>query len=140
MEPNTINNFLEGYGLFSFQHRLVLKLLTFSFKIYTNADSPPLLKSQLILNETRNISYDLRNKGKFYDCTKASTRFGNLTFSHFFSKLINVACCELFTDKNVKFNFFKCSIFNNINIIYSRIVGKIPHLNLKLFDNSFFVR
>jgi len=139
MDPSAVNNFLEGYNLFSFQHRLILKLLTFSFKIYSNNDSPPLLKSQLNLNSTRNISYNLRNKEKFCNI-KSSNKFGDLTFCHVFSNLINVSCCDLFTDKSVNFNFFKCSIFNNINILYSKIISKIPKFNLKYCDYSYFVK
>ena len=46
LHTNRINNFLEGYGLAAFQHRFVMKLLTFSYKIYTCSNSPPILNNQ----------------------------------------------------------------------------------------------
>jgi len=139
MDSQSVNNYLESFGLFSFQHRLTFKLLTFSFKIYRNLDSPSILKNLLVLNKERKLIYNLRNTNEFHNFTKSINRYGDLTYSHFFSNLINVSCCDLFTDNNVNLKFFNCSIFNNINILYAKIIKKIPFLNLKVYDSSFFI-
>ncbi|CAF0722438.1 unnamed protein product [Brachionus calyciflorus] len=55
---NELNNLLEKYGLFAFQHRALERMLTFSFKIIQD-NSPPLLKEQFVKNETRNLTLSL---------------------------------------------------------------------------------
>ncbi|CAF0784338.1 unnamed protein product, partial [Brachionus calyciflorus] len=93
---NDLNNLLEKYGLFAFQHRALERMLKFSYKIINFANSTPLLKDQLLKNETRNLKYDLRNKDQIIECG-SKTSSGERTF-----------------------NTFKLSMFNNINLIYEK--------------------
>ena len=128
---NSLNNLLEKYGLFAFQHRALERMLSFSYKILNFVNSPTQLKEQLVTNESREIKYDLRNKCDFMvPITK--TKSGENTFGYVYSKLAN----EFIVNKLVlKFNTFKLSIFNNINLIYvksTKIFDKL-NLNLKIF-------
>ncbi|CAF1058928.1 unnamed protein product [Brachionus calyciflorus] len=54
-------------------------MLTFSYKIINFANSPPLLKDQLLKYETRNLKYDLRNKDQIIECG-SKTSSGERTF------------------------------------------------------------
>ena len=51
-----INNFLENYKLFGFQHRIVLRLCSFSHKIMNIPSAPAELKSQILYSSDRNIT------------------------------------------------------------------------------------
>ena len=84
---NEINNLLEKYGLFAFQHRALERMLTFSYKIINFANSPPHLKEQLVKNETRNLKYDLRNKDELIE-SGSRTSSGEKTFGYFFLDII----------------------------------------------------
>ena len=55
-----INNSLEKYHLFGFQHRLVLRLSLFGHKIENISNAPPRLKEQLLHSKDRNIPYSFR--------------------------------------------------------------------------------
>ncbi|CAF1006159.1 unnamed protein product, partial [Brachionus calyciflorus] len=85
---NDLNNLLEKYGLFAFQHRALERMLTFSYKIINLSNSPPLLKEELVKNETRNLKYDLRNKDQIIECG-SKTNSGEKTFKYIFSRLSN---------------------------------------------------
>jgi hypothetical protein len=125
---NDLNNLLEKYGLFAFQHRALERMLTFSYKIINFANSPPLLKDQLLKNETRNLKYDLRNKDQIIECG-SKTSSGERTFKYIFSRLSN----KFVVDKLVlKFSTFKLSMFNNINLIYEKAAKVFDKFNLKL--------
>ena len=119
---------LEKYGLFAFQHRALERMLTFSFKIINFSNSPPLLKEQLVKNETRNLKYDLRNKDQMIECG-SRTKSGENTFKYIYSRLSN----KFVVDKLVlKFSTFKLSMFNNINLIYEKSIKIFDKLNLNL--------
>ena len=110
---NEVNNLLEKYALFAFQHRALERMLTFSYKIINFANSPQLLKEQLVKNEARNLKYELRNKDKLIE-SGSRTSSGEKTFGYVFSRLSN----KYILDKLVlKFSTFKLSMFNNINLI-----------------------
>ncbi|CAF0864958.1 unnamed protein product [Brachionus calyciflorus] len=119
---NDLNNLLEIYGLFAFQHRALERMLSFSYKIINFANAPPLLKEQLVKNETRNLNYELRNKDQKIECG-SRTKSGEKTFRYIYSRL----CNKFIVDKLVlKFSTFKLSMFNNINLIYEK--------SIKIFD------
>ncbi|CAF0929813.1 unnamed protein product, partial [Brachionus calyciflorus] len=100
---NELNNLLEKYGLFAFQHRALERMLTFSFKIINFANSPPFLKEQLVKNETRNLIFDLRNKDQMFECGSRK-KSGENTFSYIYSRLSN----KFIVDKLcIKFSKFK---------------------------------
>ena len=125
---NELNNLLEKYGLFAFQHRALERMLTFSFKIINFANSPPLLKEQLAKNETRNQKYELRNKDQIIECG-SRTKSGENTFKYIYSRLSN----KFIVDKLVlKLSTFKLSMFNNINLIYEKSIKIFDKLNLNL--------
>ena len=63
-ELDEINNFLEEYKLFGFQHRIVLRLSLFSHKIINIPSAPLKLKEQILFNSDRNIQYNLRQTSK----------------------------------------------------------------------------
>ena len=58
---NDINNFFEKYNLYAFQHRILNNMLSFSYKILFYDNSPKNLQVQMIRNDSRNLSYNLRN-------------------------------------------------------------------------------
>ena len=66
-------------------------------------------------------------------------RYGDLTFSSIFPKLLNISCLHLILDPNIKFNFFKLSLFNNINLIYTKIIKVFENFDLYLKDYSYFL-
>ena len=87
-----INNFLENFKLFGFQHRIVLRLSLFSHKIM-NIPSAPELKSQILYSSDRNIIYNLRNTTKttLY-LPKTNNHYGELTFKYFFNLFVEKIC------------------------------------------------
>ena len=48
---------LKKFNLFSFSHRVLYRLFTFSFKLYDNPNAPPLLKAQLIPEQNQKCSH-----------------------------------------------------------------------------------
>ena len=54
---NEINNALEKYHLFGFQHRVVLRLSLFGHKIENIPNAPLRLKEQILQSKDRNIPY-----------------------------------------------------------------------------------
>ena len=110
-DPIVVNNFLEKYGLFSFQHRVILKLFSFSHKILNNCNSPTGLSSQFKKNSSLNKNYNLRNKDKFF-IPSINKNCGEDTFAYFFSNLFNKFLKE--DDFLLKSKFFSQRIFNNI--------------------------
>ena len=60
-----INNFLENFKLFGFQHRIVLRLSLFSHKIMNIPSAPAELKNQILYSSDRNITYNLLRKLHF---------------------------------------------------------------------------
>ena len=86
LDPIIVNNFLERYGLFSFQHRVIHKLFSFSHKILNNCNSPTGLSSQFQKNSSLDKCYNLRNLDKFYIPSR-NKNCGEDTFAYFFSNL-----------------------------------------------------
>ena len=132
-DPNSLNNMLEKYGLFAFQHRALERMLTFSYKIINFENSPAKLKEQLVHNESRKIVYDLRNKNEFL-VPSLKTRSGENTFGYVYTKLANNFIIGRLV---LKFCTFKLSIFNNINIIYIEAIRIFDKLNLN-FKTFYF--
>ena len=56
-----INEFLEPFGLSSFQYRFVTKILLFIAKIGTIKTAPIVLKKQIQLKECLNLDHNLRS-------------------------------------------------------------------------------
>ena len=122
IEFNDINNQLEKYGLFGFQHRALERMLNFGYKIINFSNSPPLLKEQFIKNKEKNLNYNLRNENDFIE-KEARTKSGEKTFGFIFTRLANKSITKR---ECLKFSTFKLSIFNNINLIFNE--------SIKIFD------
>ena len=103
------NNKLQTFGLFSFQHRLMNKILTFTHKIINNQNSPSELKKDLtpeavFASEEQTTQFTiLRNNKKINKNAVIASRYNQQTFSFFFRKLIlNFINCNF----NLSFNLF----------------------------------
>ena len=84
-----INKKLKKLHLFSFSHRVLYRLLSFSFKLLDNPNSPPLLKAQLIQDHKPEFisSYDFRSRPRANDLFKLPRiKSGELTLRYFFKK------------------------------------------------------
>ncbi len=126
-EQREINSFLCKYGLFGLEHRLVYKLLHFSYNIVNGHDSPALLKDSIKINAERHADRNLRNKNKF-DTTRNCTKFGDKTFKYFFPRLINFTCQSFINESRSIFNSI---ISNNINTIFDIITKNFSFFDLK---------
>jgi hypothetical protein len=94
---------LKNYNLFSFHHRLVLRILLFIHKIIFQAGSPKLLKGRLVLNKSHaSINLRSNNKRSFYTC-RTYSKFGDSHFSIFFSNLLNKLNFDSFETSFEKF-------------------------------------
>ena len=69
--------------------------MTFANNIIAFTDSPKILFKCFQTTAVRHKHYNLRNK-KDFDTSKSKSRFGDMTFDHFFPKLINMACPEFY--------------------------------------------
>ena len=126
---NKWNSYLEKYGLNSFQHRLIIRLSSYIYKIMCSKDSPVNLREVFSLNKDLGKKYQLRNidllevpsKGRFND-------FGEQTFGYFFSRFINEIC---FDELNYSFKFFKCVIDKNINIFFLKFLKTFEKFDIK---------
>ena len=62
---------LESYGIFTFQHRVISRIIVFAFKIVHNNSFPVCLKNQIIINNENPIyPYGLRGINKLRCCGK----------------------------------------------------------------------
>ena len=111
-ELDEINNFLEEYKLFGFQHRIVLRLSLFSHKIINIPSAPIKLKEQILFNSNRNIQYNLRQTSKptLY-MPKINNHYGELTFKYFFNKFVEKICIK---NINMPFIDFRRHTINNL--------------------------
>ena len=131
---NEVNNILEKYGLFAFQHRALERMINFSYKIINFSQSPPILREQFVRNKSRNLSYNLRNGNNFVE-TSAKTRNGEKTFGYFYTRLANQFVVNR---EGLKLSTFKNSIFNNINLIFNDAIKTFDKFNLN-FKFCYFV-
>ena len=96
---NSINNQLEKLGLNSFQHRIFIRLMTFSYKLFSSEFVPLNLKNLFVEND---FPYNLRNciSNTFTIPDKGIlNNYGERTFHYLFSIFINTFC------KNKQFTF-----------------------------------
>ena len=125
---NNLNNKLSSFGLECFQHRLVIRLSSFIYKIFNNKFAPKLLKSLLTRRNLSHKKYDLRSLTNFEipGIGKFNDR-GEETFKYFFSKLIN----NCFLDEiELNPNLFTARIKNNINLIFIKFVYTFQKFDL----------
>ena len=123
---NKMNNYLEGFGLSCFQHRLIQRLMIFSYNIMNQQDNQ--LKKQLNFNKDLNKKYNLRNKNKLSQPKIAGSNcFDEDTIEYFFYLFINTCCLD---DLHLKLNLFKIRTKNNINILFLKFIRKFPKFDL----------
>ena len=125
MDVTTINNYLKRYNLFSFQHRMFFRIVIFANKLLNNTKAPINLRSQLKFNYQRELLYVLRNNNKLISSIITHTKYGSLTFSYFFPKLLN-----LFNLKYENFNLLKKTLLLNLNNFYDLFIQKFNIFNV----------
>ena len=117
LNPNMLNDFLSSHKLFAFEHRIFFRLLTFTNKIVNNIFSPSILKDCLTPRAQRHNTRSLRNSNEF-DTPRNKTQFGEMTFSHFFPNLVNLACLSLI---HLPIQQFRSNILKDINLIFNKL-------------------
>ena len=105
-------NFLQGYNLFAFQHRVVLRLSLFAHKIINIKQAYVNLKNQTIYNSDRKIEYKLCETTKTTLCLPViKNHYGELTFKYFINLILEKICIKII---NLSFIDFRKSILNNL--------------------------
>ena len=127
---NLWNNHLPFYNLTSFQHRTILRLQTYIYKLLHFSDSPRNLCNIFIRNSTLNKKYSLRNSNKFFvPSIGYYNDNGSKQFLYFFSKFVNEIM--KIEDFDLNFEFFKNRTKNNINLIFIEFVNIFDNFDLK---------
>ena len=129
IKSNTdINLLLKNYKLFSFHHRLTLRLLLFIHRIMFGRNPPIILKQQIQLNDI-NTRYNLRSNNKFnFILERNNTKYGEITFKNFYSKYLNIVN---FMDFDRNFQKFKHDRLSN-NVLYDdlfKLLKTFPKFN-----------
>ena len=131
------NNKLQQYGLFTFQHRLLNKILTFTHNIINNPNSPSELKSILRPENINNIPYVdldasikvmvLRSNRRIRNSVENSNKFNQLTFSYFFLRLK-----KIFINANfyLPLNLFKSELIVNMNSNFNKFISNFSKFNI----------
>ena len=123
------NDKLQTFGLFSFQHRLMNKILTFAHKIINNPNSPSELKG-LIRPEDIRVSHnscELRNKKTYIKDSETITRYNQQTFSYFFRKLITNF---IKSDFNLDFKFFILKMATDLKSNFLNFIKTFSKFNI----------
>ena len=149
-ELNEHNNYLEKFGLNTFEHRLVAKMASFTYKIYNNMNAPTELHQQIQPKISKPGAMIVRDRGQSTLTHKtnninsrhtnvppqprAKTAVSTPTFSLFFTKFITNLLVE---DIKQRFCFFNKIVFNNINLLILKFVFFFSKFDLKNknFDN-----
>ena len=88
---------LRSYDLYTFQDRVINKFLTFAHSILNNQNAPTDLKKELASGQNVNIlDYESEPELEYFNLRNSAliknrisnTKYENLTFKYFFSKLI----------------------------------------------------
>ena len=132
-----INEFLEPFGLSSFQNRFVTKILLFIAKIGTINAAPIVLKKQIQLKECLNLNHNLRsNCALRFEVKRRFTKFGDNMFESIGAKLINKLTILNFYDNLIT---FKSVLFKNINLITEIFISVLPKFIFQL-DFYFYLK
>ena len=144
--PGYRNKFLEKYGLSSYQHRLLVRILSFANKIFFSTNplahtdlqaAPFTLKSLLCMKESRKAAMTmcLRSRDEL-DTTKSRTDYGHLTFGHVFPKLINFFGVNMMNEVPSR---FQSKLKKNINQTFEKFKECIVSDTLTIFSKTFFI-
>ena len=123
------NNKLQAYGLFSFQHRLMNKILTFAHNIINNSNSPTDLKTILRPENINEIEQEdiSENFTQIRKNTEPITRYNQLTFSYFFKTLIRAFFkCNF----HLKLSAFKNNLLTYINVNFLKFIKTFSKFNI----------
>ena len=128
-----INNFLKRYKLFSFEHRILLRISMFIFKITRSPFGPLLLKNQII-KKNENTVYELRENEK-YVIPRIHNHYGEATFSYFVNNLLNNTLKEEL--KCLTLTDFKAVILYNFESLFIKFIENNPKFQLqyKVYDS-----
>ena len=124
-ENELLNKFLKRFNIFSFTHRVFIKLNLFFYKNFSN-ENPPILFKKFTDKKTdsltitkilrSNISYSITE-------TNSKLKFGDLTFYSFYTKFYNKF--KFIFSSNCNINLFKKKLIlsidensSNIYLIY----------------------
>jgi len=112
------NENLSNYGLFSFQHRVMIKIFNFAHSMINNLNSP--VDLQQVFKQETYLKSKARSASLILPVIK--THFGEKTFQFFFIKLFN--------------NFGKKDFFSNYELYISSINRNLKSIFIK-FVNIF---
>lgn len=159
LDSNAINDFLKNYGLFAFQHRIMLRLSLFTYKIISER-APPILRNLITSAESNDGTGEatlgnIREKkvialrsGQKTVLYNPESKYEKISFASVFSNVKNYCIFPYF---NSNFKKFKSSICTNLNTIttafsnifpslfyliyrkynYKKIIKKVPKKGLK---------
>ena len=131
-------NTTKTYGLFTFQHRLLNKILTFTHNIINNPNAPSELKSILkpenindipipTLNQSLYVT-ELRSQRRIFKSDEKITKFNQLTFSYFFTKILHNFLNSNF---NLPLVQFKKKILVETNANYCKFLKIFSKFNIE---------
>ena len=131
-ENELLNKFLKRFNIFSFTHRVFIKLNLFFYKIFSN-ENPPILFKKFTDKNTdsltitkilrSNISYSITE-------TNSKLKFGDLTFYSFYTKFYNKF--KFIFSSNCNINLFKKKLILSIDENINFFVANFPSFELKL--------
>jgi hypothetical protein len=117
-----INIDLKPHNLFSFHHRLTLRIILFLYKIINSANAPRQLKLWLTPNQSK-TNYNFR-KNNIFGIERSFTVYGDSTFKNMFCKYLNNLDHTKFNDSFIKFK-------------NDRLLNNIIYADLKTFLKLF---
>jgi hypothetical protein len=117
------NENLSNYGLFSFQHRVMIKIFNFAHSMINNLNSP--VDLQQVFKQETYLKSKARSASLILPVIK--THFGEKTFQFFFIKLFNN-----FGKKDFFSNYelYISSINRNLKSIFIKFVKTFPIFNV----------
>ena len=125
--PEEIQSFLTNYNLFSFSHRVFVKLDLFLFKII-NTGSPPILNTKLTVTNEDTLANRLKsnNINKIY-VPSCKQGYGEKTFTHFGAIFYNS-----FLSDSIQMNLyeFKRTLFKNLDIFHKHFIETFYKFNI----------
>jgi hypothetical protein len=132
---NNFNHLLLNYNLYSFQHRILLKLFRFSFNILNCTATPIDLKCKIIFNHQLNKNYNLRNINKLATpLTSQGNNYGTRTFSYFFSHFINKFDVNIFSNN---YSIFNDTITANLNNYFLVFINQNTNFDLNYINTLY---
>ena len=115
------HDLLEPFGIDSFQHRIINRIVVFYAKIMSNEKSPVELRNAIQIIMQLNPHYKLRSNEKMLIANERTyTKYGDKTFKSFGTKLINNMNCLLLDLSVLEFKkFVKRNIKSIVDIFIS---------------------